>query len=113
MIIKLIAGLGNPGQKYKNTRHNIGFMVLDELAERMQTGWKSGHQGEYASVITGGEKVFFLKPMTFMNLSGNSVADLAGYYKIEPEEILVVHDELDFPFGHLKIRRGGADAAEN
>ena len=112
-MIRLIAGLGNPGSKYKDTRHNIGFMVLDELAERFQAGWKSGHQGEYASGLAGGNKVFLLKPMTFMNLSGNSVADLAGYYRIAPEDILVVHDELDFPFGHFKIRKGGADAGHN
>lgn len=113
MAIKLVVGLGNPGDKYKDTRHNIGFMVLDELAGRYSLSWKSGFQGEYAVISESWGKAYLLKPATFMNLSGNSVAELSNYFKIDVEDILVVHDELDFQFGHFKIRKGGSDAGHN
>ncbi|MDR2400219.1 MAG: aminoacyl-tRNA hydrolase [Deferribacteraceae bacterium] len=137
MPISLVAGLGNPGSNYAESRHNIGFMVLDHLIKRFSLIWKRGFQGEYCtldvptlsnqSIEAVGEasplsppkanpkfrKVFFLKPFTFMNLSGNSVQELSYYYKIPPESIMAVHDDLDFPFGRVKLKFGGSSAGHN
>ena len=83
-MIKLVAGLGNPGDKYKNTRHNIGFDVIDILADRLNISWSDKYDGDFAEIRYNGEKLFLLKPYTFMNLSGKSVAGLANFYKISP-----------------------------
>lgn len=107
----LIAGLGNPGEKYVYTRHNIGFLTIDELAG--SNVFKSGFKGEYTEKMAGGEKVYLLKPQTYMNLSGESVFSLASYFKIPQENILIIHDELDFAFGTMKIRQGGSSAGHN
>ena len=109
----LFTGIGNPGIKYAGTRHNIGFMVLDFLAETRGLKWKEGFSGLYTEDVIGSEKVFLLKPMTFMNLSGESVAPFMRYYKIEPENFILVHDELDFPFEKMKLLRGGSSAGHN
>jgi PTH1 family peptidyl-tRNA hydrolase len=109
----LYVGLGNPGAEYAKTRHNIGFRVLDALASKRDLGWKEGFGGLYAADVVGGQKVFLLKPMTYMNLSGNSVAPFCSYYKIKPEELILTHDELDFPFQKMKLLKGGSAAGHN
>ena len=99
--IKLIAGLGNPGAEYAHTRHNAGFWLIDELAWAWNTRLKEEKKffGEVARVARPEGEIWLLKPNTFMNRSGQAVAALASFYKIKPEEILVVHDELDIPCG--------------
>ena len=109
----IIVGLGNPGEKYAGTRHNIGFMVADVLAEKLGGVYKDGHKGLYTEVFTGDKKVFILKPLTYMNLSGDSVASLANFFKVEPEDILVVHDDMDIEFGRIKFRRNGRAGGHN
>jgi PTH1 family peptidyl-tRNA hydrolase len=110
----LIVGLGNPGAQYEKTRHNLGFRVADLLAER----WEFGHfenrfDGELGKGRINFKEVCLLKPQTFMNLSGASVAACANYYKILPADIWVVHDDLDLPIGKLRIRVGGSSGGHN
>ena len=113
--IKLIVGLGNPGQEYEQTRHNVGFWLLDELAWKWKVNFKDEKKfyGEVARATTPDGDVWLLKPMTFMNRSGQAVAALAQFYKIKPEEILVVHDELDIPCGRIKFKLGGGNGGHN
>lgn len=110
---KLIVGLGNPGIKYAHTRHNIGWEVFDYLdcASRLQ--WKEKFKGYYAVLDHQGSKIFFLKPQTFMNLSGESVAPLMNFFKITLDNVLVVHDELDLPYGVGAFKDGGGLAGHN
>jgi PTH1 family peptidyl-tRNA hydrolase len=111
---KLIVGLGNPGIKYAGTRHNIGFMVLDEISKRLGFSFaKSKFSGEAASEKLFGKNVFFLKPMTFMNDSGESIRALAEYYGVENEDIFVVYDDAALDFGKLRIRGSGSSAGHN
>ncbi|MEO1881847.1 MAG: aminoacyl-tRNA hydrolase [Methylococcales bacterium] len=114
-MIKLIVGLGNPGQQYEKTRHNAGFLFLDYLLEGFSAAWskESKFQGLVANIFVGGSKVLLLKPQTFMNRSGVSVASVARFYKIASHEILVVHDELDFDVGVIKLKMGGGHAGHN
>ncbi len=110
----LIAGLGNPGSKYEKTRHNLGFRVADLLAER----WNLGHydarfDGEIGKGRPHGKQVLLLKPMTFMNLSGTSVAACARFHKIAPADVWAIHDDLDLPLGHLRIRVSGGSGGHN
>lgn len=114
-MIKLLVGLGNPGPEYQGTRHNAGFWWIDALAREMKLtlGTDKAYHGQVARATVGGQAVWLLKPQTFMNLSGRSVAALAGFYKIAPEEILVAHDELDIVPGQLKLKRGGSHAGHN
>lgn len=110
----LIAGLGNPGPRYANTRHNIGFRVLDQLAARHNLTFSKTEQR--AQVTTGmilGQRVLLAKPMTYMNLSGDSIAPLARFYKIPPERILIVCDDLDIPLGTLRLRKSGSSGGQN
>jgi PTH1 family peptidyl-tRNA hydrolase len=109
----LVVGLGNPGREYARNRHNAGWMVLDELARRHSAGWKSKFNGQVAEVRLDGHRVALLKPETYMNESGRSVAAAARFYKLEPDAILVVHDEGDFDLGRLQARRGGGLAGHN
>lgn len=112
--MKLIVGLGNPGRKYKKTRHNIGFMVVDELLSRH--GFKLNKKkfnGEYAMENLAGEKVIFLEPQTYMNLSGNAVRPLMEYFSIEPEDLLVIYDDLDLPTGKIRLRAKGGHGGHN
>lgn len=113
--ISLVAGLGNPGQNYADTRHNAGFRFLDALLERFQGSLKheSRFQGETGRITIAGRGVWLLKPMTFMNLSGDSVGRFAHYYKIPAESILVAHDELDLPPGAVRLKLGGGHAGHN
>jgi PTH1 family peptidyl-tRNA hydrolase len=114
-VIKLIVGLGNPGQKYSKTRHNAGFLLLDELAYSEDSAFSSQGRffGELAEVNKVGGKFYLLKPATFMNRSGQSVSAVMKYYKIQPEEVLVLHDELDFDPGILKLKYGGGHGGHN
>lgn len=113
--LTLIVGLGNPGPTYARTRHNAGFEVVDELARRAGTSLRheARHQGELARVRIGGSDVWLLKPTTFMNLSGQSVRSVAGFYRIPPQSILVAHDELDFPPGVVRLKEGGGAGGHN
>lgn len=114
-MIKLLVGLGNPGQKYTKTRHNAGFLLLDELAKERVLSFSRQVRffGDLAEINTGLEKLYLLKPGTFMNRSGQSVSAVMKYYKIKPEEILVVHDELDFDVGVVKLKSGGGHGGHN
>jgi len=110
----LVVGLGNPGPRYAGNRHNVGFMVLDLLAERVGGRFKA-HKGR-ADVLEGrlaGQRVVLAKPMTFMNVSGGPVASLRDFFKVPVERIVVVHDELDIPFAALRLKRGGGDNGHN
>ncbi len=113
--MKLVVGLGNPGGKYEKTRHNAGFWWLDLLAGQTRADFRreSRYQGAAAKSSTGSGDLWLLKPETFMNNSGQAVAALAGYYKIAPKEILVVHDELDLPPGGVKLKFGGGSGGHN
>lgn len=110
----LVVGLGNPGEKYARNRHNIGFMAADEIVRRHSfSAWRSKFQGEVAEGKIGTEKVLVLKPMTFMNESGRAVKEAVTFYKIAPEDIVVLHDELDLAPGKLRVKRGGGHAGHN
>lgn len=106
----LIVGLGNPGKQYEQTRHNVGFMALDIIARELNTDvTKVKFKGLLGETFHEGDKLFLLKPQTFMNLSGQSVLDAVNFYKILPERILVIYDDMDLPAGSLRIRPfGGA-----
>jgi peptidyl-tRNA hydrolase, PTH1 family len=110
----LIVGLGNPGERYERTRHNIGFLAVDRLAARLGSQFKSGRANcLLAEGNLAGTKVALAKPQTFMNLSGNSVSLLRGWYKLEPPRILAVYDDLDLPFGRLRLRENGSAGTHN
>ena len=110
----LIVGLGNPGSKYAKNRHNVGFMVLDRLASALGTTVsRSKFKGHYATATVEGRSVALLKPMTFMNLSGQSVVPARTFFNVTDANIIVVHDEIDLPFGTVKIKVGGGHAGHN
>ena len=109
----LVAGLGNPGREYAATRHNVGFLVADELARRHGGSWRSKFSGDLAEVRVDGARVALLKPQTYMNLSGRSVQPAARFFKVEPDALLVVHDEVDLEPGRLQLRAGGGLAGHN
>jgi PTH1 family peptidyl-tRNA hydrolase len=113
--IRLITGLGNPGEKYERTRHNAGYWWVDAIAERKRAAWKreTKFSGWTTRVEEGGREFFLLKPATYMNESGRSVSALMRFFKIEPAELLVVHDELDLPPGAVKLKRGGGTGGHN
>ncbi len=110
--MKMIVGLGNPGPKYEATRHNIGFILLDALGDS-HGNWRDKFQAHEMRAKIDGEDVILLKPQTFMNLSGTSVAAAAKFYKIDIKDILVIHDELDLEPGHLKLKMAGGHAGHN
>jgi peptidyl-tRNA hydrolase, PTH1 family len=109
----LVAGLGNPGREYEHTRHNAGWLVLDELARRHRGSWRSKFSGSLAEVRLGDLRLALLKPETYMNESGRSVAAAARFFKVEPEALLVVHDDVDLEAGRLQARCGGGLAGHN
>jgi peptidyl-tRNA hydrolase, PTH1 family len=110
----LVAGLGNPGPEYAGTRHNAGHMVADLLAERMGARFKAHRtRNDVADGRLAGVPVTLAKPRTYMNLSGGPVAGIAAFYKIPPERIVVIHDELDIPFGAVRLKFGGGDNGHN
>lgn len=112
-MIKLIVGLGNPGPQYQKTRHNAGFLLLDHLAGVSAWSGEAKFHGMVANSLVGGNKVILLKPQTFMNKSGLSVGAIARYFKIEMEEVLVAHDELDLSSGVVRLKKGGGHAGHN
>ncbi len=113
--LKLIVGLGNPGSKYEDTRHNAGFLLLDEIARAYDATFaaEKKFQGETARVTIAGQDIRLLKPSTFMNLSGEAVQPMASFYRIESEQILVAHDELDLLPGTVRLKRGGGHGGHN
>ncbi|MEU5852417.1 aminoacyl-tRNA hydrolase [Saccharopolyspora shandongensis] len=112
--VALIVGLGNPGPRYEGNRHNIGFLVADELADRIGGKFKAHKSG--AEVVEGrlaGARAVLVKPRSFMNLSGGPVAGAVKFYKAPPESVIVIHDELDLPFGTVRLKRGGGENGHN
>jgi PTH1 family peptidyl-tRNA hydrolase len=113
--IRLIVGLGNPGPEYETTRHNAGFWLADHLADDLRATFsmEKAFSGFVAKAKVGGDNVVLLKPMTYMNKSGLSVGAVARFYKFAPEQVLVLHDELDLMPGHVKLKQGGGHAGHN
>ncbi|HLG26043.1 MAG TPA: aminoacyl-tRNA hydrolase [Candidatus Gracilibacteria bacterium] len=114
--MKLIVGLGNPGKEYKTTRHNVGWMVVDALVHDLQfedLKKEEKFSAKLSAGEIGGEKIILAKPTTFMNLSGEAVSALKNFYKIEPEDIWVIYDDLDLPLGQLRIRKDGGPGTHN
>jgi len=109
----LVVGLGNPGREHERDRHNVGWMVVDELARRTDARWRGKFSGQLAEVRLDGLRLALLKPETFMNDSGRSVAAAARFFKVEPEAMLVVHDDVDLESGRLQARAGGGLAGHN
>ena len=116
----LVVGLGNPGAKYAGTRHNIGYLVTDELARRLGAGFrrhKSGRsdvvEGRLGGSVTPGPKVVLVRAHTYMNETGGPVSSLAKFYKVDPDHIIAIHDELDIAFGTLRVKLGGGDNGHN
>lgn len=112
--MKLIAALGNPGEKYLKTRHNAGFLFLDHLIHHFSIpDYQAKFKGAFTEGIIQGEKLYFLKPLTFMNLSGQSVAGVTQFFKIAPEDVLIIHDDLDVAFGKIRLKIGGSSGGHN
>ena len=112
--MKMIVGLGNPGIEYNNTRHNIGFMVIDSYAKEYHIDkFREKFNGMYAKVFRNGEYFILLKPLSFMNLSGNVVKRFASFYKIKPEDIFIIQDDMDLPIGKIKVKFKGSSGGHN
>lgn len=112
--MKLIVGLGNPGKKYENTRHNTGFAVIDRTLVKLNVELdKNKFNADYTMINRNGEKIYILKPLTYMNLSGEAVAPFMKYFGIEPEDLVVVHDDLDLPVGKIRLRQSGSCGGQN
>ncbi len=109
--IRIIAGLGNPGRDYADTRHNVGFMLLDRLARRFNAPWKL--EKAYKGELAAGPGLLLVKPQTYMNLSGESVGALMRYFKFEPGQVLAVYDDISFPVGAMRLRAGGSAGGHN
>lgn len=107
----LFVGLGNPGSQYENTRHNIGFKVIDRLVDDFSA--RNISKNSFQGILYRSANAFFLKPTTFMNLSGNSVQCVKHFYKIEIEDVIVIHDDIDLPFGAVRFKRGGSHGGHN
>ncbi len=110
--MKLLVGLGNPGQKYENTRHNIGFLVLDAFAKKYDEAFvnKKSYLCEFAQIMLDSEKTLLCKPQTFMNASGKSVLEILHKHPVTPEELLVIYDDADLPFGDIRFKASGSSA---
>lgn len=113
--MKLIVGLGNPGQEYEKTRHNVGFLCLKYIAEKLDLTFKyeASFEAMVATKIIDGEKCFFVMPMTYMNLSGNAVSKICRYYKIDLKDFIVIYDDMDLPIGKLRLREKGSAGGHN
>lgn len=113
--MKLIVGLGNPGKQYENTRHNIGFMALDKYASENNLSFRieSRFEGLITQTTYQGEKVILFKPVTYMNLSGRAIYKVVNYYKIDIDDILIIHDDLDLPTGKMRLREKGSSGGHN
>jgi peptidyl-tRNA hydrolase, PTH1 family len=112
-LTKLIVALGNPGLKYENTRHNIGWKVLEHLSFWSDLVWKEKFKGLFAQKNINGEQIIFLMPQTFMNLSGESVRPAMDFFKVEVGDLFVIHDEIDLPYGTIQVKTGGGLAGNN
>lgn len=113
-MLNLIVGLGNPGAEYCRNRHNVGFMAAERIHDRWGGGpWRQKFRGEVAEATLAGTRVMFLKPMTFMNESGRSVAEAARFYKVDLRDIVVIHDEIDLPPGKFRMKTGGGSGGHN
>ena len=112
-MIKMTVFAGNPGREYERTRHNIAWMVLDFIGSSSDFNWKKKFNGLWADYFIGTNKVIFLKPETFMNNSGKSVQAAAHFFKIKPEEIIVIHDDLELPFGKVIVKKDGGAGGHN
>lgn len=113
--MKLVVGLGNPGDKYAKTRHNVGFEVINHLQKELNISMeREKFQGLLSEKIIDGEKVLFLKPLTFMNLSGNSIVAVVNFYKIDPKkDMIVIYDDMDLPVGKLRVKEKGSSGGHN
>lgn len=111
--MKLIVGLGNPGIKYKKTRHNVGFMAIDCYAKKYNLSFKTKFKGLLSEHIINNEKVILVKPQTYMNLSGECVLSYAKYYNVDVKDILIIYDDVDFEVGTFKVKRGGSSNGHN
>ncbi|WP_288322525.1 aminoacyl-tRNA hydrolase [uncultured Selenomonas sp.] len=112
--MKIIAGLGNPGAEYTQTKHNVGFILVDALAQRLGvSAWKKAFSSLVAEVRIGSEKVFLVKPQTYMNDSGSALGPMLSYYKIDTKDLIVVHDDMDIPAGAVRIRTKGGSGGHN
>ena len=111
--MKLIVGLGNPGKEYENTRHNIGFMAIDRLADEYNLSFKEKYNGLISETIINNEKVILLKPLSYMNLSGEVVQKYVNFYKVDIEDILVICDDLSLDIGKIRLRRKGSSGGHN
>ncbi|SDF99313.1 peptidyl-tRNA hydrolase, PTH1 family [Selenomonas sp. WCT3] len=112
--MKIIAGLGNPGSEYEKTKHNVGFMFVDALAKKLGvTDWKDKFDAKIGEARIGAEKVLLVKPQTYMNESGQAVGPLMNFYKLEVEDLIVVHDDMDIPAGTIRIRKKGSAGGHN
>ncbi|WP_054251838.1 aminoacyl-tRNA hydrolase [Neofamilia massiliensis] len=112
--MKVIAGLGNPGKDYQRTRHNVGFMVIDKLIEKLSASpFKIKHQALIAEASIKGEKVLLVKPQTYMNNSGDSLREILNFYKIPPEDLIVIYDDIDIGFSTIRIRKKGSAGSHN
>ncbi|HYG84968.1 MAG TPA: aminoacyl-tRNA hydrolase [Azospirillum sp.] len=110
----LLVGLGNPGAEYARNRHNIGFMAVEDIARRYGfSPWRKRFQGQTAEGTVAGDKVLALEPLTFMNLSGQSVGAALQFFKLKPEQVVVFHDELDLPPGRVRVKKGGGHGGHN
>jgi PTH1 family peptidyl-tRNA hydrolase len=112
--VKIVVGLGNPGQQYAATRHNLGFMVVDELSRRFQSdGWRNRFRAEITQVSDGSDRLVLVKPQTYMNLSGTAVREAVRWYKATPEDTLIVVDDIDLPFQTIRMRASGGSGGHN
>jgi len=112
--MKIIAGLGNPGSEYEKTKHNVGFMFVDALAEKLGvTDWKDKFDAKIGETRIGVEKVLLVKPQTYMNESGQAIGPLMNFYKLDVEDLIVVHDDMDIPAGTIRIRKKGSAGGHN
>jgi PTH1 family peptidyl-tRNA hydrolase len=107
----LVVGLGNPGEKYQNTRHNVGFMVIDELIKKLNATKLSS--SNFNGELYKSNDIYLLKPLTYMNLSGESVIKVKNFYKIDLDKIVIIHDDLDLPFGSIRFKKGGGHGGHN
>jgi PTH1 family peptidyl-tRNA hydrolase len=114
LVVKILVGLGNPGREYAATRHNLGFMVVDEFARRQAGGERRNRfHSDLVEVFDAEEKIVLLKPRTYMNLSGSAVREAINWYKISPDQLLVVVDDIDLPFGSIRVRASGGSGGHN
>ena len=112
--MKLFVGLGNPGERYKITRHNVGFMVLDKLIQKSTVeGWDKKFDSFFNKIIIDQKSIILLKPLTFMNVSGHAVQKVKNFYGIDPNNIVIIHDDIDLELGKIKLKKGGGDGGHN